>query len=75
MNTVKATFSIPQEIMDELNNYAKESGLKKSNVVVSALEMFFDYMDLKIAKERIDEIKTKNLKYLSTEEIEKELRL
>ncbi|KAA0257501.1 CopG family transcriptional regulator [Deferribacter autotrophicus] len=75
MNTVKATFSIPQEIMDELNNYAKESGLKKSNVVVSALEMFFDYMDLKIAKERIDEIKTKNLKCLSIEEIEKELRL
>lgn len=36
----KVTYSLPLELLKELENYSEETGLKKSNVIVKALEKY-----------------------------------
>jgi len=73
MGYIKSTFTLPEELVKELEEFTKETGLKKSNIIAKALEMYFDYLDLKIAEKRIKEIEEKKLKTLSLDEMKKEL--
>ena len=73
MGYIKSTFTLPEELVNELNEFTKETGFKKSNIIAKALEMYFDYLDLKIAEKRIKEIEDKNLKTVSLQDMKKEL--
>ena len=54
-NTVHLNITLPSSINDDLNHFAKELNEKKSHIIASALEMYFDYLDIKVAEKRLAE--------------------
>jgi len=58
--TVKpTTFTLSLSLLKELDDLAADAGKKKTAIVTEALEMYFDFHDLKQAEERIGD---KNIK-------------
>lgn len=52
--TVKpTTFTLPLDLLEDLDLMSKELGKKKTAIVTEALEMYMDYQDLKVAEERL----------------------
>ncbi len=52
--TVKpTTFTLPLELLEDLDAMSKELGKKKTAIVSEALEMYMDYQDIKLAEERL----------------------
>jgi len=48
----KMLVSMPQNLADDVRDFAKELNQNKSALVSQALEFYFDHLDLKIAKKR-----------------------
>jgi len=48
----KMLVSLPQNLLDEVGEFAKELNQNKSAIVSQALEFYFDYLDLQLAKKR-----------------------
>jgi len=71
MSTVRLNITIPESLNNDINHYAEELGRKKSHIIASALDMYFDYIDLKVAEERLNS----NEPTYSLEEMKKELGL
>lgn len=55
MQTTRLNITLPTALHDELNSYADELHEKKSHIIASALEMYMDYLDLKVAEKRLQE--------------------
>jgi len=55
---------------DEINKFSEELNEKKSHIIASALDMYFDYLDIKLAEKRLSE--DDGIRY-SLDEISKEL--
>ncbi len=55
MSTARLNITIPESVNNDIIYYAKELNQKKSHIITSALDMYFDYLDLKVAEERLDE--------------------
>jgi len=55
MNTVRLNITLPASINNDMNHFAEELNEKKSHIIASALEMYFDYLDLKVAEKRLSE--------------------
>jgi len=55
MNTVRLNITLPTSLNEEMNEFAKELNEKKSHIITSALEMYFDYLDIKVAEKRVAE--------------------
>jgi predicted transcriptional regulator len=55
MSTVRLNITLPSAINDDMNHYAEELNEKKSHIISSALDMYFDYLDLKVAEKRLSE--------------------
>jgi len=55
MNTVRLNITLPTAVNDDINHYAKELNEKKSHIISSALEMYFDYLDIKVAEKRLND--------------------
>ena len=53
MNTVRLNITLPASINDEMNAFAEELNEKKSHIISSALEMYFDYLDIRVAEQRL----------------------
>lgn len=69
--TVKpTTFTLPLDLIEDLDTMAKELGKKKTAIVSEALEMYMDYQDIKLAEKRL---KDPNDKRMSSDEFFKEL--
>ncbi len=52
--TVKpTTFTLPLGLIDDINTMSKELNKKKTQIVTEALEMYMDYQDLQLARERL----------------------
>ena len=71
MNTVRLNITLPKSLNDEMNHYAKELKEKKSHIIASALDMYFDYIDLKEAEKRLESKEST----LTLDEMKKELGL
>ena len=71
MNTVRLNITLPESLNDEINHYAKELKEKKSHIIASALDMYFDYIDLKEAEKRLESKEST----LTLDEMKKELGL
>jgi len=54
-NTVHLNITLPSSLNDDLNHFAEELNEKKSHIIASALEMYFDYLDIKVAEKRLAE--------------------
>ena len=57
MQTTRMNITLPSSLHDELSAYEDELHEKKSHIIASALEMYMDYLDLKVAEKRIQEDK------------------
>ena len=73
MQALKATFTLPENIVRELSEFAGELGEKKSHMVSEALSQYFDTLDLKLALKRSQEFREGKVKSISLESIKDEL--
>jgi len=71
----RITVTLPKIVSDELSQYSNELNEKKSHIIANALERYFDYLDLRIAKARSEELKSGDDSTISFEEIKKELQI
>jgi hypothetical protein len=55
MRTARLNITIPEALNNDINKYAQELGEKKSHIISSALDMYFDYLDLKVAEKRLED--------------------
>jgi len=75
MKSLKTTFTLPDYIVNELSQYSKEFGEKKSHMVAEALSYYFDILDLKLAQKRSQEVRKGEVETVSLESIKEELGL
>jgi predicted DNA-binding protein len=75
MQKIRSTFTVSDFIIDELESVSQELGEKKSHIVEKALNMYFDYLDEKIADKRLDDLNSGKIKTIPAEEVFKELGL
>ncbi len=73
MQKIRSTFTLSDFVIDELNDVSTELNEKKSHIVEKALNMYFDYIDEKIADKRLDDIKSGKEKVIPADEVFKEL--
>jgi len=74
-NIKKSLVSLPIGIADELDDFSILLQKKKSKIVTEALSMYFDYLDLHIASERVASYESGKSEGLSSLELRKELEL
>ena len=55
MNSVRLNITLPSSVNDDINRYAEELNEKKSHLIASALDMYFDYLDLRVAEKRLND--------------------
>lgn len=73
MKRIRATFTIDEEILSELDEYAVELDTKKSHIVESSLTAFFDYLDVKLAEKRLADLENGKSDTIPATEVWKEL--
>jgi len=71
MSTVRLNITLPSSVNDDINHYAQELNEKKSHLIASALDMYFDYLDIKVAEKRLNDGEPT----LTLDEMKKELGL
>ena len=72
---VRHNITLDQEVSKELETIAAELKEKKSAVIEKALEVYFDLLDLKVAKKRLADLEKGRDNLLSSEEVWKKLGL
>lgn len=70
---VRHNITLDEEISDELETVAKELGEKKSYIIEKALTVYFDLLDLKLAKKRLKDLEEGRDKLTDAKEVWKEL--
>ncbi len=70
---VRHNITLDEEISDELEAVAKELGEKKSYIIEKALTVYFDLLDLKLAKKRLKDLEEGRDKLIDAKEVWKEL--
>jgi predicted DNA-binding protein len=70
---IRHNITLDEEVSKELEDIAKELGEKKSYIIEKALTVYFDLLDLKLAKKRLKELKDGKAKLIDAEEAWKEL--
>lgn len=70
---VRHNISLDEEVSKELETMAKELGEKKSKIIEKALTVYFDLLDLKLAKKRMKELEKGQDKIVDAEEVWKNL--
>ena len=73
MQKIRSTFTVSDFIIDELDSVSEELNEKKSHIVEKALNMYFDYIDEKIADKRLDDLKSGKEKLIPADTVFKEL--
>ena len=70
MNTVRLNITLPESLNDDMNRFSEELNEKKSHIISSALDMYFDYLDLQLAEKRLAD---KNEKHVPLNDFFEEL--
>ena len=70
---VRHNITLDEEVSEELESLAKELGEKKSYIIEKALTVYFDLLDLKLAKKRMKELEEGRDKLIDAEEVWKDL--
>ena len=53
MNTTRLNITLPTSLNNDITHYAEELNEKKSHIIASALDMYFDYLDIRVAEQRL----------------------
>jgi predicted DNA-binding protein len=53
---IRHNITLDEDVSDELEIMAKELGEKKSHLIEKALSVYFDLLDLKLAKRRLKDL-------------------
>ncbi len=72
---VRHNITIDDEISQELETLAKELGEKKSSIIEKALTVYFDLLDLKLARKRLKELEEGGDKVIDADDVWKILDL
>ncbi len=75
MHAIKATFTLPDYILNELSEFSEEFGEKKSHLVAEALSQYFDTLDLKLALKRSREVRDGTVQPIGFDAVKAELGL
>ena len=67
--------TLDEDISRELEILSEELGEKKSNIISKALTVYFDLLDLKVARKRLKDLKNSKAKVIDAEDVWKELNL
>jgi predicted DNA-binding protein len=70
---VRHNITLDEEVSKELDTMAKELGEKKSKIIEKALAVYFDLLDLKLAKKRMKELEEGRDKLIDAEDVWKNL--
>jgi predicted DNA-binding protein len=70
---IRHNITLDEEVSKELEDIAEELGEKKSYIIEKALTVYFDLLDLKLAKKRLKELKEGKARLIDAEEVWKEL--
>ena len=70
---IRHNITLDEEVSKELEDIAEELGEKKSYIIEKALTVYFDLLDLKLAKKRLKELKDGKARLIDAEEVWKEL--
>jgi len=70
---VRHNITLDEEISTELETAARELGEKKSYIIGKALTVYFDLLDLKLAKKRIKDFEKGRDRLLDAEKVWKSL--
>jgi predicted DNA-binding protein len=70
---VRHNITIDQEVSKELESVAKELNEKKSSIIEKALEVYFDLLDLRVAKKRLADLEKGRDRVIDAEEFWKKL--
>jgi len=72
---VRHNVTLDLEVSNELEAFTKELGEKKSKIIQNALTVFFDMLDIKLAKKRLKELKRGKARQYDAEEVWRTLEL
>ena len=70
---IRHNITLDEEVSQELESLAKELGEKKSYIIEKALTVYFDLLDLKLAKKRMKELEEGRDKLIDADEVWKDL--
>ena len=70
---IRHNITLDEDVSKELDTIAEELGEKKSKIIEKALTVYFDLLDLKLAKKRMKEMEEGRDKLIDAEEVWKDL--
>ena len=70
---IRYSITLDEEVSNELETVAAELGEKKSHIIEKALTVYFDLMDLKLARKRMDDLEKGRDKIVDAEKVWKTL--
>jgi predicted DNA-binding protein len=70
---VRHNITIDADVSRELESVAKELGEKKSALIEKALTVYFDLLDLRVARKRLRELENRKAKLIEAEDVWKDL--
>ncbi len=70
---IRHNITLDEDVSKELETIAQELGEKKSKIIEKALTVYFDLLDLKLAKKRMKELEEGRDKLIDAEEVWKDL--
>ncbi len=73
MAVKRLNITLDEELALELERVAKELGEKKSRLIAKALTFYFDYLDTKIAQERLKRLERGETQIVPAEEVFRDL--
>jgi predicted DNA-binding protein len=72
---VRHNITLDEDVSKELDTMADELGEKKSKIIEKALTVYFDLLDLKLAKKRMKDLEEGRDKLIDAKEVWKDLGL
>ena len=73
MAVKRLNITLDEELAAELERITKELGEKKSRIIAKALTFYFDYLDTKLAEERLKKLQEGKTELIPSEEVFKGL--
>ncbi|WP_457601543.1 type II toxin-antitoxin system RelB family antitoxin [Hydrogenivirga sp.] len=69
----RLNITLDEEVARELEHLSEELGEKKSKLIEKALTFYFDYLDVKLAEERLKRLERGETQTLPAEEVYEKL--
>jgi predicted DNA-binding protein len=72
---VRHNITLDEEISKELEKMTQELGEKKSSIIEKALTVYFDLLDLRLARKRLKELEEGRDHLINAEDVWKDLAI